>query len=185
MLVSSAKLLSQPRALQVVVGGITLQGTGFMVSIMIYSAFIYRLMTQKLPKEPLRPGMFVSVGPAAFTITGLINMGENLSRSFPPDFMGNGPMAGFYFENRSKLVGGMVVGIGVLVFPGICWSSCQYCQTWQNDIRNGLVFLHLPADCLGNGYPCRRKGVWQPCDSSRRYSHGRCIWLAFGSLSLA
>jgi tellurite resistance protein TehA-like permease len=90
-----SKSLRQSRALEVIVGGITLQGTGFMVSIMIYSAFIYRLMTQKLPQEPLRPGMFVSVGPAGFTITALINIGENLDRSFPPDFMGDGHMAAF------------------------------------------------------------------------------------------
>lgn len=38
-------------------GALTLQGTAFMVSLMIYSAFIYRLMTQKLPRETTRPGI--------------------------------------------------------------------------------------------------------------------------------
>lgn len=38
-------------------GAIVLQGTGFLLSIMICGAFIYRLMTQKLPQEPLRPGI--------------------------------------------------------------------------------------------------------------------------------
>lgn len=38
-------------------GAICIQGTGFLVSMMIYSAFIYRLMTQKLPRERTRPGM--------------------------------------------------------------------------------------------------------------------------------
>lgn len=36
---------------------VSIQGTGFLVSLMIYSAFIYRLMTQKLPRETSRPGM--------------------------------------------------------------------------------------------------------------------------------
>jgi hypothetical protein len=41
----------------IALGAICIQGTGFLVSLMIYSAFIYRLMTQKLPRETTRPGM--------------------------------------------------------------------------------------------------------------------------------
>ena len=81
------------RALIVIIGGTTLQGIGFMVSLMIYSAFIYRLMTQKLPQEATRPGMFVAVGPAAFTAAGLIGMAEGAQRALPDDFMGNGELA--------------------------------------------------------------------------------------------
>lgn len=44
-------------AMTITLGSIVVQGTGFMVSLMIYGAFIYRLMTQKLPKESLRPGI--------------------------------------------------------------------------------------------------------------------------------
>ena len=78
----SAKLLQPKQAIQVIVGGFTIQGTGFLISLTVYSAFVYRLMTQKLPSEPLRPGMFVSVGPSAFTCAGTIGMAENLSRIF-------------------------------------------------------------------------------------------------------
>ncbi|OJJ46352.1 hypothetical protein ASPZODRAFT_132430 [Penicilliopsis zonata CBS 506.65] len=85
--------LSQPHALRIIIGGTTIQGVGFLVSLMVYSAFIYRLMTQKLPKENVRPGMFVSVGPSAFTTTGIVNMAANAHRAFPSDFMGDGPLA--------------------------------------------------------------------------------------------
>jgi tellurite resistance protein TehA-like permease len=51
-------------ALSIIVGGFVFQGIGFLLSLMIYAAFIYRLMTEKLPEENLRPGMFVSVGPS-------------------------------------------------------------------------------------------------------------------------
>ena len=53
----SATLATQP-ALDIIVGGFTCQGVGYLVSITIYSAFMYRLMTQKLPKEAVRPGMY-------------------------------------------------------------------------------------------------------------------------------
>lgn len=77
----SAKLYDPTQALQVIVGGFTVQGIGFLVSLTIYSSFVYRLMTQKLPNDPARPGMFVSVGPAAFTCSGTIGMAQNLQRA--------------------------------------------------------------------------------------------------------
>lgn len=76
----SHQVLSPHQAIRVIVGGFTIQGIGFLVSLTIYSAFVYRLMTQKLPAEPLRPGMFVSVGPSAFTVSGTIGMAQNLPR---------------------------------------------------------------------------------------------------------
>ncbi|KAM5462669.1 hypothetical protein MauCBS54593_007889 [Microsporum audouinii] len=82
----------QKQALRIIIGGWTIQGIGFLVSLMVYSAFIYRLMTQKLPNESLRPGMFVSVGPSAFTVAGTLSMADNAARSLPADFMGDGKL---------------------------------------------------------------------------------------------
>ncbi|KAE8144488.1 C4-dicarboxylate/malic acid transporter [Aspergillus avenaceus] len=85
--------LEASRALPIIIGGTTIQGIGFLVSLMVYSAFIYRLMSQKLPRENVRPGMFVSVGPSAFTVAGIVNMAANAKACFPENFMGNGPLA--------------------------------------------------------------------------------------------
>ncbi|PYH44408.1 putative C4-dicarboxylate transporter/malic acid transport protein [Aspergillus saccharolyticus JOP 1030-1] len=85
--------LEPSRALRIIIGGTTIQGVGFLVSLMVYSAFIYRLMSQKLPRENVRPGMFVSVGPSGFTVSGIVNMAAHAKRSFPSDFLGNGPLA--------------------------------------------------------------------------------------------
>ncbi|GAB7350558.1 hypothetical protein MBLNU459_g1136t3 [Dothideomycetes sp. NU459] len=82
------------KALDIIIGGFTLQGIGFMVSLMVYSAFLYRLMTQKLPMEKSRPAMFISVGPSGFTVAGVINMGHNLPRVIPANFMDAGELAG-------------------------------------------------------------------------------------------
>jgi C4-dicarboxylate transporter/malic acid transport protein len=78
----SARLTSPNEAIQVIVGGFTVQGIGFLVSITVYAAFVYRLMTHKLPAESLRPGMFVSVGPSAFTASGVIGMASNFQNIF-------------------------------------------------------------------------------------------------------
>jgi tellurite resistance protein TehA-like permease len=85
--------LDPSHAANILIGAFAVQGIGYMVTLMIYSAFIYRLMTQKLPKEGMRPGMFVSVGPSGFTASALIGMAANTDRAFGPDFMGNGQLA--------------------------------------------------------------------------------------------
>jgi tellurite resistance protein TehA-like permease len=57
---------------------------------MIYGAFIYRLMTQKLPREQLRPGIFVSVGPSGFTVAGLVHLGNLMTtKTMPSGYMGD------------------------------------------------------------------------------------------------
>lgn len=84
--------LDPTRSLRIIIGGMTIQGVGFLISLMIYSAFLYRLMSQKLPKEEARPGMFVSVGPSGFTVTAIVNMAAEAKRCFPDSFMGNGPL---------------------------------------------------------------------------------------------
>lgn len=89
----SAKL-GEKNAFNIIVGGFTVQGVGFLVSMMIYASYIYRLMTQKLPRESMRPGMFVSVGPSAFTAAGILSMAENISRTLPKDFMGESQLVG-------------------------------------------------------------------------------------------
>lgn len=43
--------------LAVAMCAISIQGTGFLISFMIMAAFIYRLMTQKLPRDMQRPGV--------------------------------------------------------------------------------------------------------------------------------
>lgn len=96
---------SPKNSLDIIIGGTILQSIGFMVSLMVYSAFIYRLMTQKLPKQALRPSMFVSVGPSAFTVTGLVTMAKNLSRSVPANFMEDGPRAAFILRVMANWAG--------------------------------------------------------------------------------
>jgi tellurite resistance protein TehA-like permease len=85
--------LTPARALTIIIGGFTIQGVGFLVSLAVYSAYIYRLMTQKLPKGNARPGMFVSIGPSAFTVSALTSLAANAKQSFQPGFMGDGELA--------------------------------------------------------------------------------------------
>lgn len=54
-------------ARQMVLAGITFQGLGWTVSVFMYTIYILRLMSSKVPAPSTRPGMFISVGPAGYT----------------------------------------------------------------------------------------------------------------------
>jgi C4-dicarboxylate transporter/malic acid transport protein len=69
--------------LPILVGGLTFQGLGFMVSLFMYGNYIGRLMTAGLPSPSLRPGMFITVGPPSFTALALLGMAKAAQRVFP------------------------------------------------------------------------------------------------------
>ncbi|KAH6616518.1 voltage-dependent anion channel-domain-containing protein [Boeremia exigua] len=140
---SLAPKVSNPEiALQIILGGYIVQGIGFLVSLMIYAAFIYRLMTQKLPKESLRPGMFISVGPSGFTIAGIITMGQVLPDVVPSDFMGegNGELAGHVGMIMANFMGLWLWGLALWFFfvsVGAHWSCARrgkmdFAMTWYS-----------------------------------------------------
>ncbi|ETI27263.1 hypothetical protein G647_09946 [Cladophialophora carrionii CBS 160.54] len=84
-------LYSQPRpsaALPILIGGIAFQGLGWCFAFMQYTLYITRLTSGLLPDEPKRPGMFVAVGPAAYTSQALINLGSQAQVILPSGFLG-------------------------------------------------------------------------------------------------
>jgi len=129
-------------ALAIILTGYVIQGIGFLVSLMIYAAFIYRLMTQKLPKESLRPGMFISVGPSGFTIAGIVMMGQELPKTVSSDFMGegNGELAGKVGMICANYLGLWLWGLALWFFfvsVGAHWSCARrgkmdFAMTWYS-----------------------------------------------------
>jgi len=159
------------RSLDIIISGYTLQGIGFMVSLMIYSAFIYRLMTQKLPKESLRPGMFISVGPSGFTTAGVVTMGQNLPRVVPSNFMGsgNGVFAARVSMIMANWLGLWLWGLAFWFFfvsVGAHWSCAargkmDFAMTWYSFIfpNTGLTTATFAvARALDNNRPIQYVG---------------------------
>lgn len=111
-----------------------------MVSMMIYSAFIYRLMTQKLPQESTRPGMFVSVGPSGFTVAGVIGMAEGAQRALPADFLGDSMVAAMVLKVVAAWMSLWIWGLALWFFfisAGAHWSCVgrdrmHFTMTWYS-----------------------------------------------------
>lgn len=167
----SPKISDPNKALCIILSGYVIQGIGFLVSLMIYSAFLYRLMTQKLPKESLRPGMFISVGPSGFTIAGIVNMGQQLPKVVPKDFMGEGmgDFAGKVSMICANWMGLWLWGLALWFFfvsVGAHWSCAtkgkmDFAMTWYSFIFPNTALTTATfavAKALGGNKPIQYVG---------------------------
>ncbi|KAK4202626.1 putative transporter [Triangularia verruculosa] len=82
---SISNRISNLHPIAISLASLTTQGTGFLIAFMISASFLYRLMTQKLPRDHQRPGVFISIGPAGFTAAGLVSLGTLAPEIFPSD----------------------------------------------------------------------------------------------------
>lgn len=87
---ASQLLFTQPQSagIPILLGGILFQGFGWMIALIMYTIYFTRLINSNVPEEPKRPGMFMAVGPAAYTASTLITLGTQAVKVLPPDFMG-------------------------------------------------------------------------------------------------
>ncbi|KAI0125093.1 voltage-dependent anion channel [Xylariales sp. AK1849] len=99
----------------IALAAITVQGTGFLISFMICAAFIYRLMTQKLPRDMQRPGVFISIGPSGFTAGGLMVLGSQTDLIVPDDTPGR-EHAVYSLELLSTMIGLWLWGLSLWFF---------------------------------------------------------------------
>jgi C4-dicarboxylate transporter/malic acid transport protein len=63
------------------VAGLTAQGLGMLVSILMFTIYFRRMIQFGLPSPGTRPAMFISVGPPSFTSLAIIG----LARGYPQD----------------------------------------------------------------------------------------------------
>jgi C4-dicarboxylate transporter/malic acid transport protein len=84
---SGARFMSPTQAMPVIIGGLTAQGLGMLVAFLMYVQYIRRLLQFGLPSPNMRPGMFISVGPPAFTSLAIVALADD----FPADetYFGN------------------------------------------------------------------------------------------------
>jgi tellurite resistance protein TehA-like permease len=77
---ASAIASTQPAAsaMTIIIAGVTMQGLGWTVSFLMYSAYIQRLMQYGLPAPDMRPGLFIAVGPPSFTGLALIGVARDI-----------------------------------------------------------------------------------------------------------
>ncbi|KAK3295220.1 voltage-dependent anion channel-domain-containing protein [Chaetomium fimeti] len=72
----------------ILVAGLTCQGLGIAVAVLMYSHMVGRLMQSGLPNREHRTGLFMCVGPPAFTALAFLGMARALPEGFDHDMDG-------------------------------------------------------------------------------------------------
>ncbi|KAJ2895501.1 hypothetical protein MKZ38_006404 [Zalerion maritima] len=126
-------------AMSIAICAVTVQGTGFLISFMVIASFLYRLMTQKLPKDTQRPGVFISIGPSGFTVAGIVHLGSMAHDILPEDgFLGeNRDLVAAIIKITSVFVGLWLWGLSVWFFFVSVGSLFKYIRP----SHRGLPFL--------------------------------------------
>ncbi|CAI6303458.1 unnamed protein product [Periconia digitata] len=78
----------QASALPIMIGGLCFQGLGWSVAFIMLTIYVTRLINSELPGTSKRPGMFVAVGPAAYTSNTLVALGNQAPKVLPEGFLG-------------------------------------------------------------------------------------------------
>ncbi|KAK0705298.1 voltage-dependent anion channel [Lasiosphaeris hirsuta] len=160
---SRSERLSNIYAVPITVAAVTVQGTGFLISFMVCAAFLYRLMTQKLPRDAQRPGVFISIGPSGFTAAGLVQLGKQTADIFPPDFMGT-EHAVFILRLMAYMAGLWLWGLSIwffLVSVGSLWkyrrsenrAKMPFQMTWFSFVFPNTALV-TATEALGAAFEC-------------------------------
>lgn len=103
------------QAVPMIVAGLTAQGLGMLVSIMMYACYIRRMVQFGLPSPHSRPAMFIAVGPPGFTALALIG----LAKAWPTQYN--------YFgddEVTSQVLQVVATMTAVFIWSSAFWFFC-------------------------------------------------------------
>lgn len=86
----STLLKSQPvtSGLPIFIGSVAFQGLGWTIAFFMLTLYFTRLVNSELPEASKRPGMYVAVGPAAYTTNMFVALGMQAPKHVPVDFLG-------------------------------------------------------------------------------------------------
>ncbi|KAK5659784.1 hypothetical protein OQA88_995 [Cercophora sp. LCS_1] len=124
---------SQPpgQAVAIITAGLTCQGLGLSVSLMMYAHMVGRLMQTGLPDREHRPGLFMCVGPPSFTALSFLGLANALPADFDHD--GDG------FLDTSEIRTMAIIGAGFLWALSFWWFGIAFLSVAVKRPR----FFHL------------------------------------------
>jgi C4-dicarboxylate transporter/malic acid transport protein len=138
--IASAGIQYQPptQAMSMLVAGLLAQGVGFIVSVLMFAAYIRRMIQYGLPSPSARPGMFISVGPPSFTILVLIGLAKNYPKEV--DYFGSNDLTRQVLMIMSTFTGIFLWGLSFWFFA-ISLISVLFCAKQLGFHLNWWAFI--------------------------------------------
>lgn len=126
--IASIGAADQPpaQAMPMIVAGLTAQGLGMLISLLMYACYIRRMVQFGLPSPHSRPGMFIAVGPPGFTSLTLIG----LAKAYPSyyDYFGADEVTIQILKVMATMTS---IFIWSLAFWFFCIALVACLQTWR------------------------------------------------------
>jgi C4-dicarboxylate transporter/malic acid transport protein len=117
------------RRMSILVAGTTFQGVGFWVALSIFGPLMSRLMRIGLPAPALRPGMFISVGPPAYTSHALLKLSNSFMNSAQLPYIQRFPESMAIIHHSS-------LALSIFIWCLAFWWFCISLGTMLLDIRD-------------------------------------------------
>lgn len=116
------------RRISILVAGTTFQGVGFWVALSVFGPLMSRLMRIGLPAPALRPGMFISVGPPAYTSHALIKLSSSFYNSSQISYIQRYPDSANVIQYAS-------LALSIFIWCLAFWWFCISLGTILLDVR--------------------------------------------------
>lgn len=117
------------RRMSILVAGTTFQGVGFWVALSVFGPLMSRLMRIGLPAPALRPGMFISVGPPAYTSHALLKLSNSFVQSKQISYIQRFPEAIAVIQHSS-------LALSLFIWCLAFWWFCISLGTMLLDLRD-------------------------------------------------
>ncbi|KAF2870604.1 voltage-dependent anion channel [Massariosphaeria phaeospora] len=129
---------SQPKeaALPIILGGLCFQGLGWMIALIMYTIYVTRLVNSDFPEPSKKPGMYVAVGPSAYTAATFVALGMQAPKVLPEHFLGT----------TSIITGEVWKAIGVPIGIFIWLLAFWFCALSTVSILTTAKHMHFTLD---------------------------------------
>lgn len=114
------------QAMPMIVAGLTAQGLGMLMSLLMYACYIRRMIQFGLPSPHSRPGMFIAVGPPGFTALALIGLAKDYPSHY--NYFGADDMTSQILQVVATMTGIFIWSLALWFF---CIALLSCLQTWR------------------------------------------------------
>lgn len=138
--IAASGAATQPpdQAVPMIIAGLTAQGLGMLVSILMYASYLRRMIEYGFPSPNSRPGMFIAVGPPSFTSLTIIALANDFPNHY--DYWGVDAVSNQILRVMSTVIAVFIWSVSLWFFC-IAVLACLVVRTQMSFHLNWWAFV--------------------------------------------